>query len=154
MNIDFKRVFLLLLPIRLRNGNLLIALLDSIGSVLNVYFLAFTSWLSRKKYELAITPQVCYLERLVNDEFDNVLRRIYISEPSRLDTQYFYRNTDNRNWYFVTGKFYVDDTRFGYAYDFIINIPVGLVYNANQMKALINNYKLCGKTYKIIQTNE
>jgi hypothetical protein len=34
--------------------------------------------------------------------------------------------------------------------DFIVNVPASLIYNSNQMNALINFYRLAGKRYKIV----
>lgn len=36
------------------------------------------------------------------------------------------------------------------AYDFIVMVPSGLIFNIDQMKALVDYYKLLGKAYQII----
>ena len=149
--IDFKKTFLLILPIRLRKANLLLAILNSVGSVLNSLFVKYKSWLQVKHYEISITPQVCSIERMLNDEYDREHIRKYLSEPSRLTTNFFYRETDNKDWYLVNGKYITDDTRFNYPYDFIINIPLDIIIEKERLTALVNKYKLLGKTYRIIR---
>lgn len=138
-----------MLPIRLRKAKLLLAILNSVGSVLNSLFIDFKTWLRDRYYDLSITPQVCFIEKLLNDEFDRDLRRIYISEPARLTTNFFYRETDGKNWYFGNDKFFADDTRFNYPYDFIINLPTEIIINKERLTALVNKYKLLGKTYRL-----
>ena len=147
--IDFKKTFLLILLTKIRKAKLLLTVLNSAGTVLNSLFADFKSWLKDKHYEINITPQVCYIEKMLNDEFDTTSRRIYISEAARLQTNFLYRETDGKNWYFGAGKFFVDDTRFKYPYDFVINIPIGLIINKERLTALVNKYKLLGKTYRL-----
>lgn len=150
--IDFKRTFQLTLPIRLRNAKLLLAFLGCSGAVLNGLMINYKSWLKDKHYEIGITPQVCFLEKMLNDEFDKDDRRIYISEPARLTTNFLYRETDGKNWYFGSGEYFADDTRFNYPYDFIINLPAGIIVNIERLNALVNKYRLLGKTYRLLWT--
>lgn len=147
--IDFKNTFISFLLIKLRAAKNLLAFFNCVGDVLNSLMFNYKSWLRDRHYEISITPQVCYIEKMLNDEFDRTQRRIYISEPARLQTNYFYRETDGKNWYFGSGKFFADDTRFKYPYDFIINMPIGLMINKERLTALVNKYKLLGKTYRL-----
>lgn len=149
MNIDFKKVFLLLLPIKLRSAWLLITFFDSLGTILGTYWTAFIAWFGVKKYQISITPQVCRLEAVLNDTFDPVNRGIYIDEPVRIPTQYFYRKTDLKDWYLDDGKFIINDTRYGYLYDFAVNVPSAVVFDLERMKGLVSQYKLIGKIFKI-----
>ena len=145
--IDFKKTFLLLLPIRLRSVSLLMAFLNSSGSLLNAFFMSWLSWIRDRRYEMGITPQVCYIEKMLNDEFDKEHRRIYISEPEVLVARFFYISTDDKNWSFDGDVFFADNTRFNYPYDFIINLPTDVLINKERLIALVNKYKLLGKTY-------
>lgn len=148
--IDFKKTFLLKTLTQLRGAKILVAWLNSAGAVFNSLYIDWVAWLKDRYYEISITPQVCYIEKMLNDEFDKQQRRIYISEPARLTTNFFYRETDGKNWYFGSGKFFVDDTRFNYPYDFIINLPSGIIINSERLNALVNRYKLLGKTYRLL----
>ncbi|MBP1630877.1 MAG: uncharacterized protein H6Q15_1770 [Bacteroidetes bacterium] len=148
MNIDFKKLFIQLLHPRLRRAKLLISITDSIGSVLNAWKADFDTWISKTRYEIGITPQVCYLEKVLNDTFDSSLRRITISEPARVPTQYMYRKTDLKDFYFEN-TYFIDDSRFGYIYDFYVNIPIGLIYSNARLINIVNKYKLAGKTFLI-----
>src|SRR5205085_605358 len=40
----------------------------------------FLKYRDAKNYQLIISPQVCYLERMLNDRFDSSLRRIKIDD--------------------------------------------------------------------------
>lgn len=48
----------------------------------------------QKKYELEITGQVCKLETLLNDRFDNNLRRIYILDGEKSKRRFIYSKAE------------------------------------------------------------
>lgn len=76
---DFRKVLRLAAFGRIIKG-VFGAFLRAIGTVLNSLKLTFEIWYSRIKYDLSVTPQVWSLERMLNDEYDRVSRRIRIEE--------------------------------------------------------------------------
>lgn len=99
-------------------------------------------------YHLANNGQVCYLRKVLNDRFDASQRRIKIADGNRYQRQYIYTRGEQKPRYL--GKIYLYD-RADYGdtgVDFIVLIPKGLSYNAYEMKALVDFYKLASKRYK------
>lgn len=115
----------------------------------------FLSFRLVKNYQLMITPQKCYLERLLNDRFDFSQRRIYIDDgidrpPTyifmnvELKPKYLYRSTEQSPVYIYTSG-ESGDLRD----DFIIYVPSSLVFDEIEMSSLTRVYKLAGTKFKI-----
>jgi len=85
-NVDIHTLINLLLPISLRKPHV-IGLLRALMMPVQVLHNALISFRSRKRYEMAITPQVIYLEKVLNDKFNQLgaYPDIYISDNSDLD---------------------------------------------------------------------
>jgi hypothetical protein len=85
-NVDIHTLIKLLLPISLRKPHV-IGLLRALMMPVQVLHNALISFRSRKRYEMAITPQVIYLEKVLNDKFNQLgaYPDIYISDNSDLD---------------------------------------------------------------------
>lgn len=153
-NINFKKlvVWLLHKPIRKPvQVSWLMALLSPLTWLHN-QFLAFrTSVL----YFLFITPQVCKLEQLLNDRYDTVQRRIIIRDGLEYDPVFIYRRAENKPvalyrrsegkpvWLYTKGETGAT------AVDFIVEVPVFVVFDLNEMRGLIKRFKLASKTFKI-----
>lgn len=115
-------------------------------------------------YNLAHNSQVCYLEALLNDAFDHLSRRIYISNPDWHDAEYIYRDDEDKPvWMGTDGEIgggtppydepvwlYTDAETFDLPYTFVVNVPASISFDMDRMKAIINNYKLVGKNYIIV----
>lgn len=115
----------------------------------------FNAYRAQKKYQLMITPQKCYLERMLNDRFDNRLRRIYIDDgidrppfylfqEAELKPKYLYRTSENQPKYLYTSG-ESGDLRD----DFVIYVPASLVFEDAEMSSLVKIYKLAGTKFKI-----
>lgn len=116
---------------------------------------SFKLFRSAKLYQLMITPQKCYLERLLNDRYDFTLRRIYIDDgidklpfyifkDAELKPKYIYLNSE------ATPKYiYTSGESGSMADDFIIFVPLGLVFEEPEMISLVKAYKLAGTKFKI-----
>lgn len=121
-------------------------------SSLHGSFLAFRK---QKNYDLSITGQVCLLEKLLNDKFDNTLRRIYIEDGEKSKRKYiFKRNEFVPLPIYTTAEttpifFYLNGEITTITYHFIANVPTGLSYNNDVMKSVLNIYKLPSRKYKI-----
>lgn len=153
-NIDYYRLVKLLLPVMLRRP-LLLAFMEAIVSPVDTLYGLFSSNRNANLYRLSITPQVCFLEKALNDRFDISRRRIYIEDGVFYDEQYLftegegldeyvYTPVENKDIYLYTRS----ETGSG-SVDFIVVVPAGLRYNEAEMKALVNMYKLASKTFII-----
>lgn len=114
------------------------------------------------RYALNFTGQVISLERLLNDKFDNTLRRIFISDGN--NTEVFLGRTGSNNLPIpeqtayrtgagaYTGEnftaFRTSQGGSNQIFDFQINVPVALVYSAGKLASYLTTYKRAGKKYR------
>jgi len=106
------------------------------------------------------TGQHLSVVKLLNDKFDNSLRRIYITELNSIsftdfETWYLESETDPlpKTWYLYgeadpNPKTWVtlNDAD---GLDFTIFFPTALAYNEDLIRSLLSNYVMADKTYKI-----
>lgn len=108
-------------------------------------------------YKLGITPQVVYLEKMLNDRYDATLRRIYILDGQEYNPLYIYTQLELKPVWLYTksevGKPRVDLFTAGevgqFTFDFVVYVPVAISFDVNEMSSLLNTYKLAGKIYDI-----
>jgi hypothetical protein len=107
-------------------------------------------------YSLSITPQVCMLQKLLNDKYDYSLRRIkivdafdynpvyFFARPELKPTILFNRSENNPVYFFTRGESNTDLSN-----DFVVEVPKGLSFNLLEMTSLIQTYKLASKKFTI-----
>lgn len=164
-------------------------------SPLRALWQTFLGYRSAKLYEVNHTGQVIYLEKVLNDLFDNIQRRIEVVDGDFSAIKYIYQRSEALPFFvyyrwevdtdYVVGDqvrraegFYrclVDNTalipeqnpaEWGYETDqpliqfraeyferanFVVLVPAGLNYDLIRMQAVVNYYKIAGRTYKIIE---
>ncbi len=146
--IDFRKAVIFAFLTRICRG-LTKTFLYSIGIFLDKLNSTLESWCDRIKYDLAVTPQVWSLERMLNDEYDRIQRRIYIEETGSTEGYFFFRATDPPYYKFYFGKaWFVDDTRYSSAMGFTVVLPAEIQPD-DRMRALISRYKLAAINYTI-----
>lgn len=146
--IDFRRLVILLLPIRLRKAKTIAFIQALLAPVEDIHY-RFKQKRLQDWFMLNHNSQVCYLERALNTTFDSTERRIKIVDGSHYSKEYIYTRQEEKPRYL--GTIYLHD-RSVYSEngpDFIVQVPQGLEYDEYQMKALIEQFKLATKTYKI-----
>jgi hypothetical protein len=152
--VDFPKLVRLLVPPRLRKIKH-VTWLQALTNPVNYLYQQFRRNRDANLYRLYITPQVVYMEKLLNDRYDISGRRIrikdalvfepeYIYQEQELKPVYIYKEEENKPVYLFTDAEIGSDS-----VDFFVLVPPDLTYNENEMTALINNYKLAGKRYKI-----
>jgi hypothetical protein len=148
MNVDFKRLLLLLLPTFLRKG-VLISLFSAISKALQTSKKNVDDYFDELDYHIKVTPQVFSLEKMLNDKCDNTLRRIYIKAPDPEPPFYFSENGNPEMQYFSNGEYFMGKSV--YTYDFIVFVPSVLESEnmTNYISALLNKYKIITKSFKI-----
>jgi len=176
LNISFKKLALLLLPISLRQTRLY-AFLEATTMPFQTLLSAFKSNRLNNIYVVNMNGQVCRLRRMLNDNFDFSTRRIYIKNGYTSDwlkvwRQDTFNNEDNGQIVLtekasstvtsVTGNktHNVNDPVMVYkqgsvgsiGYDFFVVVPEALraSFDENRMRVLIDEYKLVSKRYNII----
>ena len=122
---------------------------------------SFNTYITDKNYELDFNGQVISLERLLNDQYDNTLRRIFIEDSAATEQPFLFFSSDNNvsegdSWLFFDGDTNVAITDFWffeevsqYVVDFVVNVPSALVYEQAELIAYVNKYKLAGKSFAI-----
>ena len=155
MQINWKRLIVNLLPVRLRTGSIFGWLYALYNGIVDIYNRLLT-YDTDVKYKLFHTSQVWAIEKVLNDAFDPVERRIYIADAGGNVIQPLYPDADLRPVLLdddATGALVLqpDSGYTGGDFDFIVRLPYE--YSTAQIyrvKALINFYKLVGKRYDII----
>lgn len=156
-----------LTPVRLRGAKML-AWLKVLCTPITYLYNLFKANRTENLYVLAHTGQVCYLEAVLNDLFDNVDREIFISDGRYVDPEYVYR-VDEEKPLFIDlvseiGTSVIDDPDPVPLYtlaetwpdgiQFIIHVPAALGLDAGQLlrlRALVDKYRLPSKnTYTIV----
>lgn len=147
----------MLLPVRLRQSKIIAWLVVLTWPVQQLYTL-FKTNRSANLYRLTITPQVVYLERLLNDRYDTAERRITITDAVYHDPIYIYTKAESKPKYLRKKSEAVYmwmwqkmETALDPA-DFTISIPSNIQYQAPELRGIVDAYKLAGKTYSIATT--
>lgn len=131
------------------------ALLKSIVAPISLLQGEFIGYRYQVNYELSITGQVCRLEKLLNDRYDPVDRRIYISNGNPSPKKFAFKQNE-----FVPQPVYTEPENVGYfifqegeitqqTYHFNVNVPVGLAFDENEFKSVLNAFKMPAKKYTI-----
>lgn len=194
MPVNWSRVIQAQLPQWMRRPkhiSWLMALIAPVRALSGEFF----QYRTRTLYDLSITPQTIYLERMLNDKYDNTERRIWIETIDDNTQLYLYNREELRppmyiyNRWVATQVYGLDDrvswngtiwkcvdsfptdapseassqwealhphtpyfrnrSDGAVKYNFIIHLPIGLMVNEAQLRALINDNHLAGKRYII-----
>ena len=164
-NVDFNNIVELLLPPFLRKTKIIAWLKALVKPLIDLYT-TFMAYRQSVIYLLSFTGQVIYLEKLLNDTYNNGTSGIIIVDGNTLDFPYLfnksegvvdiylYNLSENEDPFYLYNK-----SEFGTQIDFIVKVPA-LLYSQlqlnnnqglNNMTALITKYKLAGKRF-IIQS--
>lgn len=156
---DFKKLSALLLPTVLRKPKMidwLQVLLAPLIS-LNAKFLVFRN---QDLYKVRHNGQVCYLRKVLNDAFDNDLRRIQITDGNRYKPTYIYTEAEIKPKYLGELYLYDESVFEDTGADFLVLLPFEIWnthkkeieignYKFYEIEALVNYYKLSSMRYKI-----
>jgi hypothetical protein len=151
--IDYKRLVLLLLPTTLRRSRLT-ALLNAAVAPLSRLYVRFMGFRDDTRYRVEHNAQVCHLQAVLNDAFDYVDRRVYITDAQQQEIgQFLWREAEDRP--ILLGVFLLNRERFmgADAIDFIVRLPADLQLtpdNQNMLHSLLRYYKLAGKRYVVM----
>lgn len=110
-------------------------------------------------YRLGRGPQVVHIECVLNDRWDTGQRRIYIIDGEVLEPLYIYRDAEGKDAPYIyleaegqqAPYLYTEAELNAVGIDFIIRIPASIIFDINELKALVDRYRLPGKVY-IIET--
>jgi hypothetical protein len=108
-------------------------------------------------YNLSITPQVAYLEKMLNDRYDDSERRIYILDGNTYDPLFIYTEPELQPQFLYTegevGKpetfLYTEGEVSQFTFDFVVYVPLAVSFDETEMKTRISSFKLASKFFKI-----
>ncbi len=153
-NVNWNKLVSWLTPARLFLPKVF-ALLKALVSPISSLHGLFISFRKQKLYDLSINSQVCRLEKLLNDKFDSVQRRIYITDGEKSKRKYIFKRSElvplpvyldaESNPTFI----YKDAEITTITYHFIVNVPLGIKYKEAVINSLLNTYRLPSRKYKL-----
>lgn len=148
--VDFDKLILLLLPTFLRKPVLFGYLKALVSPISSLHY----RWSQMRDENLKIlkyNSQKCYLRGVLNDRYDNDIRRITINNTGNKTQDYIYTLSENLPVYLGTMYLEPEFNYAGSTVDFLVNVPQELINNKiNEIVATIEFYVLAGKSYQII----
>lgn len=153
-NLNFKKLLIWLLPTPLRRPWWIAWLLALISPLIKLYqeFLAFRTAVL---YRLSIKPQVCFIEKALNDRFDVASRGIWIDDSIEFNPLPLFLKAENKPVVLYKKSegipliLYTKGETATYTVDFIINVPASVVFDANEMRSYVKSFLDCVK-FKIV----
>lgn len=159
-DIDYDKGVWLNLPVGLRGG-VVYSYLKALVSPLKWVYNLFNGYKTGVLYNLAHNGQVCYLEAVLNDTFDNDLRRITITDGPYKDAIPTFLRVEDKPVAVHTRAENNPVALFTRAegalagVQFYVNIPTAATlqpgYSALRVKSVVNQYRLVSKSnYELI----
>lgn len=152
-NVDFKDIVLKWLEPDLRLPKILdfiYSMMKPLKSINN----DFQAFRNHVNYKLLFNGQVIYLERYLNDVYDPINRRIFITDAIRKPINYVYNKLEDKPKIYVYNESELHTPIFLYnksesdgSITFWVNIPEEITYNTIVITAQINIYKMAGKGF-------
>lgn len=149
--INFNRLVVQLMPTFLRQPRM-IAFISLFSAELTKLH---NAWLIKKSQDetwLQHNSQVCKLRKILNDEFDDIERRIKITDGQFYDRQYVYTLGEKKPKYL--GKIFIrqntDYADTGIDFFVVVPVEINIEQNKYKLEAWVNRYRLASKRYKII----
>lgn len=149
--INFNKLVVQLMPTFLRQPRM-IAFISLFSAELTKLH---NAWLIKKSADetwLQHNSQVCKLRKILNDEFDDIERRIKITDGQFYDRQYVYTLGEKKPKYL--GKIFIrqntDYADTGIDFFVVVPVEINIEQNKYKLEAWVNRYRLASKCYKII----
>lgn len=153
-NIDFNKITRWNIPPVLRASKLL-AFMKILALPFVFVYQDFLNFRKAKLYDLMITPQVCYLESMLNERYDYAQRRIYISDGLEFPPLYLYKDEEIHPVNLYTDAenspvyLYTDGEGGDYTNDFIVMVPKDVSFSIIEMRSVLMRKRLAGMRFKI-----
>ena len=148
-NVQWKKLAVLLTPTFLRS-ELMKSWIELLMEGINDIRYQWLQFRKSNIYILAHNSQVCYLRGALNDRFDNEQRRIQIIDGNKYTRKYIYTDEEQKPRFLGIIYIHGDEDYSDTGVDFIVQVPNDIIFNINEMKGLIDFYKLASKRYKIV----
>lgn len=133
-----------------------LAFLNAAFKALETINISFATIADKLTYELQFNGQKIYLQHYLNDQFDATLRRIYIENTAASNRVTIYFKSEGQAPTYIYFKsegmppvYLRWKTEATTSTDFIVWVPVDIVFEEVVMRAKIDKYKYAGKRYTI-----
>ena len=165
---SFYNVVLMLLRTILCRPQM-VAWLHSLVTPLEELRLVFSSFREEVKLKVAVTFQTIRIEKLLNDVYDPINQDIEIMDNQEeiipifiynneeiTDDLYLYNDSEWSTLIPEDKVYAYNEEEYAFSIDFFVKVPTMLYDNMvitgaiEQMKSVINYYKMAGKNYEII----
>jgi len=160
--IDFERLINWLNATFLRAPKY-IKYLQAILTPLQRFYNNFMLYKADAIYRVSHNSQKCYMQKVLNDKFDNDLRRIEIRNARIFEPNWFYHPEDDKPLFFYDPEdnkpvYFYDPADFnGDGVDFTVVVPLDMqpatpqdtLIFETKLKAFVDYYKLYTKNYII-----
>lgn len=153
--IDLEKLAHWIVPVRWRLPRMMVWVKAMAITWIDLFnrFVSYRAWV---KYNLLVTPQVCYLKKALNDRYDFIQRRIIIDDGDEQSPVYLFRRAENKQVYIFKrseGKpVYLisrrETAQFGV--DFLVKVPSDISFDMAEMVTYLSGYKLATKTFSIV----
>lgn len=146
-NVDFAAYIRAMLPFIMRKPKTLAFLSVLLSPVKSLYGL-FKKNREQNLYYLDHNAQVVRMEAVLNDRWDDELRRINITDGTAKEALIIYREDETKPPVYLFTEAennpvpLYQESEFDEGNDFEVNVPWDVVFDVEEMKALINKYRL------------
>lgn len=154
--INWSRLIALLLPNDLRKVKLLNYLIALITPLKEDYN-EFLQFRATQLYDAEINGQTIKLERVLNDTFDPIDRRIYITDGEYYEPPTFYEEWKNKPVIFLyeghddNPTFYsINNIDNRVSFNFFVHVPSEVWHDRTRLRALVDKYKAFGRTFEVV----
>jgi hypothetical protein len=147
-DIDHNKLVTWITPGKIQKPRFLNLLKSLVYPVISLY-LSFRRYRTAKQYQLKITPQVCYLEMMLNDRYDYVLRRIRIVDSIDRPALSIFTKDELKPVYLGSKYIYTSGEAGTIKDDYIVLVPSTIVFETAEMLSLLKSYQLAGMKPKI-----
>lgn len=154
--LSFQKFGVHILPMDLRKPKMVAWVNSMLKPVKNLHT-KFINYRRKTVYKIDHTSQVFSLEKMLNDEFDQQERRIYIVDGVYRSALYFYNPEENAPIHFYNPEedqnqyFYNPEELQNLDVDFVVVLPQS--FNRAEelrLRSHVDFYRLPDKTYEII----
>jgi hypothetical protein len=154
--IDYTKLVNGRLPAKIRKPKMKAFMMTLVNPFIFIYN-SLKSLRDQLIYKLTITPQVVYLQKMLNDRYDSSLRRIHIEDGLEYNALPIYMKAElkpvpiyRKSEALRPKKFLYTKGEAGqFTFDFVVYVPIDISFDSNEMVSLINSYKLASMFFKI-----
>lgn len=155
-NVDFDRLVRLNLPEWKRKPIMLGFIYTLIKGCKDIHVQLMSLRNNTSRF-LNFNGQTIYLEHILNEEFDPNGWGVYIDNVIDRSFTFIYNKSEGRDPFYIYNKSEGKPPRYIYnkieylsTVDFIVYVPLAVVFDIDQMTALVNKYRYASRTFQII----